>query len=165
MTVDGRVLVSHHGPAWLPAGGRADVVAVGASAAPPEPTCLVRLLVTQDDRMLVVPRRDGRGMDIPTRAVGGGAVHQVLDSLVVDVLGDVRRTVLLGYVRNVVREPPDDYPWPAPDAYFAVWHCPLSADGELSAAGEPEGEWLDPVGAATELGERHWWPLATQVLR
>jgi hypothetical protein len=134
-------------------------VALGPSAALPEPTCLVRLLVTQDGRMLVVPRGDGRGMDIPTRAVGGGAVHRVLDSLVVDVLGDVRRTVLLGYVRNVVREPPDDYPWPAPDAYFAVWHCPLSADGE------PEGEWLDPVGAAIELGERHWWPLAAQVLR
>jgi hypothetical protein len=97
-------------------------------------------------------------MDIPTRAVGGGAVHRVLDSLVIDVLGDVRRTVLLGYVRNVVREPPGDYPWPAPDACFAVWHCPLSA------AGEPEGEWLHPVGAAIELGERHWWPLAAQLL-
>jgi hypothetical protein len=121
VTVDGRLLVSHDGPAWLPAGGRADVVLAGRSATLPEPTCLVRLLVTRDGQMLVVPRRDGRGLDIPTQTVVDGAADHALVSLVVATLGDVRPTALLGYVRNAVPAPSDDYPWPAPDAYFAVW--------------------------------------------
>jgi hypothetical protein len=119
--------------------------------------------VTQDGRVLVVPRGDGRGMDIPTRAVGGGAVHPVLDSLVVDVLGDVRRTVLLGYVRNVVREPPDDYPWLAPDACFAVWHCPLPAVSGRGAGGRVarRGRRRDRAGGATLVATRRTSVLLT----
>ena len=74
-----------------------------------------------------------------------------------DVLGSVQPTRLVGYVRNVVPEAPDDYPWPSPCAHFAVWHCRLPEDVE------PAGVWLDAASAGTEMGARHWWPLAAHV--
>ena len=159
VSVTTRVLVSHDAPGWLPVGGRADVVLAGAAAEVPEPTCLVRLLVTRGGRVLAVPRPDGRGLDIPTRAMVGGAPEASLRSLVVAALGDVHPTTLLGYVRNVVPTPPEDYPWPSPDAYFVVWHCALPAGVDVG------GEWLDSGRAEAHLGDRHWWPLAATLVR
>ena len=159
MSVTTRVLVSHDGPGWLPLGGRADVVLAGRDAEVPDPTCLVRLLVTRGDRVLAVPRPDGRGLDIPTRAVAGGTPEESLRALAAATLGDVRPVALLGWVRNVVPTPPADYPWPSPEAHFVVWHCALPTGVDV------EGEWLDPVRAEAHLGDRHWWPLAATLHR
>lgn len=63
------VLFSHPDAAWLPEDGRADVVLAGAHSVPPDPTCVVRLLVTHGGKVLTVDRADGKGLDIPTMAV------------------------------------------------------------------------------------------------
>ena len=152
-----RALVSHADAPWLPKGGRADVVLADEVAELPAPTCLVRLLATRGGRVLTVPRADGGGLDIPTRRVEASTPADCLRTLVMDVLGSVQPTRLVGYVRNVVPEAPDDYPWPSPCAHFAVWHCRLPEDVE------PAGVWLDAASAGTEMGARHWWPLAAHV--
>ena len=149
-----RVLLSHPDAAWLPDGGRADVVLAGTGSVPPSPTCVVRLLATRDGSVLTVHRADGRGLDIPTMSVRDGAVDGCLEALMVRVIGSVQPTTLLGYVRNVVPGAPDDYPWAVPHAHFAVWHCALPADCD------PQGVWLDSVEAERHLVDRHWWPLA-----
>jgi hypothetical protein len=150
--------------AWLPPGGRADVV-LAHDGNVPSPTCLVRLLVTRDRQVLTQRRRDGRGRDIPTRHVGDGDPQDVLLRLMLDVLGGAHPTSLLGYVRNVVPDASEDYPWPCPEAHFVVWHCSLPADSAtaaLTAAGSGT-TWLTPAEATTQLGERHWWPLAAHL--
>src|SRR5512144_81268 len=100
---------------------------------------MVRLLATRDRRVLTVARADGGGLDIPTLHVADGVAEACLQTLQLRTLGSVHPTTLLGYVRNVVHEAPDDYPWPLPDAYFVVWHCQLPADVDA------EGVWLDPA--------------------
>ena len=154
-----QVLVSHPEAPWLPQGGRADVVLAGGRAAAPTPTCLVRLVATRDGRVLVAPRPDGRGLDLPTLRVGTAGVEERVRDLLLEALGDVYPAVLLGYVRNVVPEPADDYPWPTPDAYFSVWHSRLPANADVG------GVWLGAVDAEAQVGERHWWPLADHVSR
>lgn len=156
-----RVLVSHDGAAWLPAEGRADVVLAGELTVVPAPVCLARLLVMRDDRILVETRPDGRGLDIPTRVVRDGRWQEPVRNLVRRVGAPDDAVSLLGYVRNVVNGGHEDYPWPSPHAYFAVWHCRLPAPSSADRT-EP-GTWLDESEAAAELGERHWWPLAAHV--
>ncbi len=125
----------------------------------PAPTCMVRLLATREGEVFTVPRADGNGLDIPTRRVGSAAPEKCVETLLVSALGRVHPTVFLGYVRNVVNESTDDYEWPVPDAYFAVWHCDLPADCEVA-----EGHWLGAREAKRRLGDRHWWPLAATVM-
>lgn len=127
----------------------------GVPAVAPSPICLVRLLVTRGKSILVEARSDDRGLDIPTRKVRDGAWEVSLEDLLRQTVtseGDHAR--LLGYVRNDVPGAPEDYPWPAPHAYFAVWHCPLLAYQDAP------GMWLDAGEAEAELRDRHWWPLA-----
>ncbi|MBC9732625.1 NUDIX hydrolase [Nocardioides marmotae] len=154
MSTPERVLVSHQDAAWLPPLGRADVVLAGMPVVTPSPICLVRLLVTRGTSILVEARSDGRGLDIPTRACGGDAGEELADLLRAAVGSRDHPVRMLGYVRNHVPGAPEDYPWPAPHAYFVVWHCPLPA--HLDAP----GRWLDATEAEAELGDRHWWPLA-----
>ena len=149
--------MSHLDAAWLPEGGRADVVLARQHAPAPSPTCLVRLLATCSRKVLVVPRADGMGLDIPTLRVGHAVVEECLRTLQLGALGSVHPTTLLGYVRNIVKEAPVDYPWPSPDAYFSVWHS------ELPETHGVEGVWLDAADAEPELGNRHWWPLVAHV--
>ena len=156
MSTSEHVLVSHQGAAWLPEGGRADVVLTGANHVVPAPLCLVRLLVTRGNSILVEARADGRGLDIPTRRITDGSWEGVVEGLLRQALGSVRHSALLGFVRNDVPGTPEDYPWPLPHAYFAVWHCPLPGDEEAT------GTWLDEVEAEAHLADRHWWPLAAQ---
>lgn len=154
MSTSERVLVSHQGAAWLPAGARADVVLAGVPAVVPSPVCLVRLLVTRGSRILAEARADGDGLDIPTRRVRDGEWKEPLGELLALIVGEDRRPRLLGYVRNHVAGAPADYPWPLPRAHFAVWHCRLPANEDAA------GIWLDRAGAEAEMHHRHWWPLA-----
>jgi hypothetical protein len=123
----------------------------------PVPVCLVRLLVTHRNRVLVVSRPDGRGFDLPTRRAVGGAWEEALESLARETVDGDHRPGLLGYVRNSVPGAPKDYPWPAPRAHFAVWCCPLPDHRRTS------GTWLGAAEAEAELGRRHWWPLVAHV--
>jgi|GEM_PF-1736523 len=118
-----------------------------------EPTGLVRLLVARGNEVFCVPRADGR-TDIPTRAVPEG--HDPRGEIAVlaaEVLGgaDVRP---LGYVRNLVVAPEPGYPWPVPVACFAVWTPASSVEPQVP------GTWCREA----QLRDRHWWPLAVQLL-
>lgn len=154
MSTSERVLVSHQGAVWLPDQGRADVVLAGVPAVAPSPICLVRLLVTRGNSILVEARSGGRGLDIPTREVRDGAWEESLEDLLRQTVTSDDHARLLGYVLNDVPRAPGDYPWPAPHAYFAVWHC------AFPAYRDPPGTWLDAAEAEAELHDRHWWPLA-----
>lgn len=146
------VLVRHDPCAWLPVGATAEVVlARGADA--PAPTAVVRLLATGDRGVLVVPRADGDGLDLPTRPAGPDP-RATLAELASDRLGGTPEPALLGYVRNHVPDPPASYPWPAPLAHFAVWHLPLVDDTEALLP------WSE---TAEHLAARHWWPLLAHV--
>jgi hypothetical protein len=165
-----RVLASTQDAPWLPPGGRADVVLAAAGEDPPEPTCLVRLLVVRDGAVLVVARPDRGGLDLPTRRVGDESPDEALRALASQTPVVAAETVLLGYVRNVVETPADGYLWPAPEAHFAVWVSDLEAGrgrrAETAAATRraQTARWLDRHEAEEYLGERHWWPLAAAYL-
>jgi hypothetical protein len=159
---------------WLPPGSRADVIASRQEQAPAN-TVLVRLSVLRGRDVLVVARSDG-GLDLPSRTVGDDQVSRVIVQLQESVLGAAGRGAphLLGYVRNTVPSPGPDYPWPAPQACFAVF---LQQDPAMMHPGDaedhPEDEvagqpvrtlWLAPQRALAELSRRHWWPLLADVL-
>lgn len=146
-----QLLHVHREPAWLPPGARAEVVGVDGACEPPAPVGIVRLLLRDDGGgVLVVRRPDGDGWDIPSAAASGLDPLEVLAGLAATY--GARDPRLLGFVRNVVDGPADDYPWPVPLAHFCVW----TARG---AEPTPGARWLTPAEAAVELGERHWWPL------
>jgi hypothetical protein len=145
------VILRHEPCSWLPAGGIAEVVTSNLPT-PPPPTPVIRLLITAGDDILAVPRRDGRGLDIPTVAVADDLASD-LHALRASVLSSRPIPRLLGYVRNIVPERHHDYPWPAPLAHFAVWRCEVERDDARN------GQWLDHDEAEIELGDRHWWPL------
>lgn len=134
---------------WLPPGGVADVVLGGPVL---RPTGLVRLLLTDGDRVFCT-RRDGSGkVDLPTARVGAGD-HDgavALAELVRQVLGGPVPLRYVGAVRNTVRVPTPEYEWPTPVAVFAVW--------TTDAVPVVPGEWL-AGGAGSVLAERHWYPL------
>lgn len=152
-----RVLASHPDAPWLPAGGSAHVVLAAAESPIPAPICMVRLLATRGRDILTVTRDDGRGVDIPSVRVGSSQVQERLEALMLDCLGALQPVALVGYVRNVVTEPTEDYPWPVPDAYFAVWHSEV---GEVRL---DRGQWTAALSAESGLEARHWWPLAAHV--
>jgi hypothetical protein len=81
-----------------------------------------------------------------------------VNGLLRGAVGSARRASLLGYVRNIVRQPSSSYAWPVPEAYFAVWHCEAPADCP------GQGQWLSGPAAQAQLAHRHWWPLASHVL-
>lgn len=149
-----RVLQSTSHASWLPRGGRADVIASRQENAPPN-TVVVRLAVTGPSGLLVRRRPDG-DLDLPSSPVGSATVEAALADLVVSTVGAAGRQApsLIGYVRNVVREPDDDYPWPTPFACFAVHALPSSGREVLTV-----GEWVALRDSAGELGDRHWWPV------
>ena len=161
MTSTARVLASTQDAPWLPPGGRADVVLAGVGEDPPEPTCLVRLLVVRDGAVLVLPRGDGGGLDLPARRVGDESPDAALRALAAETPALAAEPVLLGYVRNVVETPADGYPWPVPEAHFAVWVSDLGAGRGRRAQA---ARWLERHEVEEHLGERHWWPLATAYL-
>ncbi|SIN44385.1 hypothetical protein [Micromonospora cremea] len=104
------------------------------------------VLATRDGRICTRPRADGRGLDIPTRRVDGLPVEECLRGLLRDTFGGVRPTTLLGYVRNTVAAPTEGCEWPTSEAYFAVWHCELPPDDDVTAV------WLTGAEAKAEPG-------------
>ncbi|MFC7486259.1 DUF4031 domain-containing protein [Knoellia sp. CPCC 206453] len=148
-----RVVMSTPGAPWLPPGSRADVIASRQDNPPPN-TVVVRAVVRNAGALLVVERADGRGLDLPTRTVGDGQSAEDALRALGDELGVAAEgAVLLGYVRNVVKQPDVTYPWPSPNACFALYA--VATDGLEDAS----GTWLPSQSQMSELGERHWWPL------
>lgn len=169
-----RVVWSVPAAPWLPPGSRADVIASRQERAPAN-TVLVRLAVLRGRNLLVVARSDG-GLDLPSRNVGDTQVSGTVAELQESVLGASGRPAprLLGYVRNTVPTPGPDYPWPAPQACFAVFLERDTATGhpgdidddlEGDVAGQPQGaRWLASDRARAELSVRHWWPLVADLV-
>lgn len=146
-----RVVLSTPDAPWLPPGGRADVIASRQDDAPPR-TVVVRAVLRDARGIHVVARADGRGLDLPMRHVAVGESPSDALRALGDELGlGSDRAPLIGYVRNVVREPDAGYPWPVPTACFALFALP--------AGGLTGGRWLPTAQQEVELGERHWWPL------
>lgn len=150
-----KVIASLPDAPWLPPGSRADVIA-SRQENPPSHTVVVRLALFRGDDLLVLDRSDGGGADLPSAPVGDATPAQALDLLHRVVAGadappDLR---LIGYVRNVVPQPGDDYPWPTPSAAFTVWQSEVGPDESVLA-----GRWLPPADQAAQLAARHWWPL------
>lgn len=148
-----RVVMSTPDAPWLPPGGRADVIA-SRQGDPPPNTVVVRAVVRDERGLLVSARPDGLGPDLPTRTVATGeSALEALRELCVDLGIEADGVRLLGYVRNVVRAPDADYPWPVPYACFSLF--------TLTSANGVTGTWCPPERQQAELGERHWWPLVT----
>lgn len=146
-----RVVMSTPNAPWLPPGSRADVIASRQDNPPPN-TVVVRVVVRGPRGLLVVDRADGRGPDLPARVVADGeSAEQALRDLCHELGTSVDDAVLLGYVRNVVRNPDAGYRWPVPAACFALFSVP--------AADTLTGRWCEPERQRDELGERHWWAL------
>lgn len=145
---------------WLPPGGSAEVWA-GDDCALPQPAIIVRLLVTRrqasgQNMFFCVP--GAKGLDLPTRflAIDHERAHPAagLMPLLHDVLGSVDvATRCVGYVRNVVPEPDDAYPHPAPWAHVPVF---LAEDGMIPVV---DGDWITVEGGRDVLRARHWWPI------
>ncbi|MFB2555590.1 NUDIX hydrolase [Herbiconiux liangxiaofengii] len=135
--------------AWLPPGGRAEVI---RRSTPPTPLCVVRLLLRQADRVFCIPRADTGRLDLPLRSVEpddpGGMLG--ITSLAEQLTGDGSHLVFVGAVRNVVASPQDGYPWPTPHAHFGVW---TSENPPIV-----EGTWVGITGGSP-LRDRHWFPL------
>jgi len=149
-----RVLATVREPSWLPPGSRADVIS-SRQDDPPASTVVVRLAVRRGTDLLVLERRGG-GLELPSAPVGSLPPLEARDRLAAVVLGDATATglELLGYVRNTVPQPDADYPWPAPQASFAVFTVRLPPSAHVAA-----GTWLDESRLEPELAGRHWWPL------
>ena len=139
---------------WLPPGGVADVVLGGPVL---RPTGLVRLLLTDGDRVFCT-RRDRSGkLDLPTARVGPGDPDGgiALAELARHVVGETGSLRYVGAVRNTVTVPTPEYEWPTPVAAFAVW--------TTDSVPVVPGEWL-AGSAGSVLAERHWYPLFRRLM-
>lgn len=144
-----QVIASAVDAPWLPPGGVADVVLGGPVL---RPTGLVRLLLTDGDRVFCTPR-DGSGKpDLPTARVGAEDHDGVIAiaELARHMVGETGKLRYVGAVRNTVTVPTPEYEWPTPVAAFAVW--------TTDAPPIVPGEWVDG-GTRSLLAERHWFPL------
>jgi hypothetical protein len=148
-----RVISSVPDAPWLPPGSRADVIASRHESAPAN-TVQVQLALVRGEELFVVARPDD-GLDLPTRQVANTAAAVAVEELHRSMLGvaDVAAPRLLGYVRNTVPHASPQYPWPTPQACFAVFVQRRVL--EVPAA----GTWLDAQDARAALSGRHWWPL------
>ncbi|GAA2737499.1 hypothetical protein GCM10009867_24880 [Pedococcus aerophilus] len=143
---------------WLPNGSRADVI-TSRQQDPPAGTVVVRVVLTRGADLLVLERLTG-GLDLPSAPVGDLDPQEALRRLLEVVAGPRHDLApsLLGYVRNSVPTPDEEYPWPVPKACFAVWHAELRHDLDTGV-----GRWVGRDEAVAALRERHWWPLVAQL--
>jgi hypothetical protein len=147
------VIATTRNAPWLPPGGVADVVLGGPVL---RPMGLVRLLLTDRDRVFCISR-DGSGKpDLPTARVGRDDLDGTvaIAALARRTVGDPSFLRYVGAVRNAVVPGVPGYEWPTPIAAFGVW----KADADPVVA----GGWLRG-GAGSVLAERHWYPLLARV--
>lgn len=160
-----RRIVSTENAPWLPPGSCAEVWA-GDDCRAPEPSIIVRLLLTSADadaRRTFFCVLTPKGPDLPTLFLGRGPERMSLDA----GLAELQRRTLgreglqlrcVGYVRNVVPSPDASYPHPTPHAHVPVFVAP---EGTTPAV---EGRWVAQEHARGELDSRHWWPIVAEHL-
>lgn len=158
---DAHLIATTAEASWLPPGSSAEVWA-GEDCALAEPAIIVRLLLTKRGAsgrpdFFCVPTR--KGLDLPTRFLGPDHERLLpsegLALLAHDVLGNREvSTRCVGYVRNVVPTPTDDYPHPTPWAHVPVF---VTVDAAKPVV---DGEWITLNRGRAELTSRHWWPIA-----
>ncbi|GIF07595.1 hypothetical protein Asi03nite_51330 [Actinoplanes siamensis] len=160
-----RLIKSVPEASWLPSGSTAEVW-VGADIEVPEPAVIVRLLVqrkTGAGRELFCIRTP-KGFDIPTVFLGGEdgwrPASKGVAELTSQYLVGGASTQCVGFVRNVVPVPDETYRLPAPFA-----HVPVFAPRDSTVVPpEGAGTWIGAPDAPSFLAERHWWPIACEVL-
>jgi hypothetical protein len=159
-----RLLQSLPDAPWLPQGSAAEA---WASAGPgqSDPVAIVRLLLVRPgsgERAQFFCVDTDRGLDLPTRWLGGAGSQESpadgLARLLVDVVGGPVPTRCVGWIRNVVPEPDEDYALPTPYACVPVY-APT-----VAVAPTRSGTWVAGVEDAPEVGERHWWPVVREYL-
>jgi len=163
--IDSQLIRSVPDAAWLPAGGTAEIWA-GADIKVPEPAVIVRLLVQRTTQagaeLFCVPT--AKGLDIPTVFLGSGDGWRPWPAGVAELtsrfLAQDVSTRCVGFVRNIVPIPDDTYRLPPPVAHVPVF-TPVDP---LLAPTEGDGTWIGPADAPSLLAERHWWPIACEVL-
>ncbi len=155
-----RVVRSTLDAPWLPAGGRADVIVSRQDDAPAN-TVVVRLALVGNRGLLVVEHSDG-GLDLPSRLLVHETPEHGVAQLSAELTGNANGSpaALIGYVRNTVRTPYGDYPWPTPQACFAVY----LGEAAHSRAPAAPARWIGQEAAARQLSQRHWWPLLAERL-
>lgn len=155
-----RVIHSVPDAPWLPPGSRADVIASRHEVVPAN-TVVVQLALVHDEDLFVVAGPDG-GLDLPSGLVADVSAAAAVDELHRSMLGmaggGATAPRLLGYVRNTVPHADPGYPWPTPQACFAVF----AQRGVPKVPGV--GRWLDREAASAALSRRHWWPLVGDLL-
>lgn len=149
---------------WLPAGSTAEVWRTDGTL--PEPAIIVRLLLLSEetDRFFCVGT--DRGLDLPTLFLGRGergcdgwdTLADGLVRLTTWVLGRPVETRCIGYVRNVVPNPDDDYRYPTPYAHVPVVVPATPAEPVLA------GSWTSLAQGRESLTVRHWWPIVERAL-
>jgi hypothetical protein len=159
-----RLIRSVPGAPWLPLGSTAEVW-VGDDIEVPEPTVIVRLLVQRDTsagrELFCVPT--SKGFDIPTQFLGseGGwrSASDGIADLTSQYLGKDALTRCVGFVRNLVPTPDETYRLPVPLA-----HVPVFTPRESLVPSSDAGTWIGAADGHSLLAERHWWPIACEML-
>ena len=160
-----RLIRSVPGAPWLPAGSSAEVW-VGADIEVPEPAVIVRLLVRRTtlagQELFCV--QTPKGFDIPTVFLGSGdewrPVSEGIADLTSQYLAQEVPTRCVGFVRNVVPTPDKTYHLPTPVAHVPVF----TPDNQSLAPAGDAGAWIGAAHAPSLLAERHWWPIAYEVM-
>jgi hypothetical protein len=138
----------------------------GDDIAAPEPVVIVRLLVRRETRggweLFCV--RTTKGLDIPTMFLGGDdgwrPAPEGVAALTSRYLLEDAPTRCVGFVRNVVPVPDETYRLPTPLA-----HVPVFTPRDPSPVRHRDGDtWIGASDAPSLVAQRHWWPIAREVL-
>jgi hypothetical protein len=160
-----RLIKSVPEASWLPPGSTAEVWA-GADIEVPEPVVIVRLLARRRTGAgwEVFCIRTPTGFDIPTVFLGSEdgwrPAAEGIAELTSQYLVGGTSTRCVGFVRNIVSVPDETYRLPVPFA-----HVPVFAPRDSSVVpSDDAGTWIGAVDALSLLAQRHWWPIACEVL-
>lgn len=144
---------------WLPPGSVAEVW-VGDDCTGFDPAVIVRLAIWRvrhgEVSFFCVP--SAKGLDLPTRFLGSGAVRESVEEGIAKLGSDVfghppTPERCIGYVRNAVPNPDEGYPHPTPCAHVPVFTVTTEEPSIV------EGQWLTIPRARRMLAGRHWWPI------
>ncbi|WP_218713408.1 hypothetical protein [Arthrobacter sp. BF1] len=150
---------------WLPQGSSAETW-VGHDCQVREPVIVTRLLIVRRNsgsalEFFCVP--SPKGANLPTRyLLADHAEESSLDGtakLIREIFGHTAlATRCVGFIRNVVPSPDENYKYPSPWAHIPV-HLVLS-----SAEPAVAGEWFDLNRGHAELSQQHWWRIVEHFL-